>query len=424
MTMKNERGFTLVELLVAMVVFVFAMIAATNSFMPLVNQFKQQGKITETQVEGIIGLDMLRLDIEKAGFGLPWFINDINNNNDLTDDWNQLKYKESNDSASYNAYDDTDNAPRAILVGNNVGLDTTILGINSSDYLVIKAVNVRLDDEAQKWSYTYLHPENGLLWQPDGTAAHEWKDGGGAADNTRNMDNSTKVIALKPSQNDEYYNILITEQDPDTGEYVKYYDTFQQFDTAANLIKPFDPSEIFVLYGIGPDNSLGMPFNRADFYISNPATSSVPGRCAAGTGVLHKGVIAQVTAGGQRVSGPLPLVDCVADMQVIAGLDTDSDGAVDSYSEALLDPATGPTAQDIRIQVKEIRVYILMHEGQRDPNFNYPNPTIDVGEFSLGKTAGGGNSFNFAAEGITFWQNYRWKVHTMVIKPDNLNPNN
>ena len=422
MTLKNEKGFTLVELMVAMVVFVFAMIAATNTFMPLVNQFKQQGKITETQVEGIIGLDMLRMDIECAGFGLPWLINDIDNNGNLSDDWDELNYQESDNSKSYNLYDDTGNAPRAILVGNDVGADGTLLGINNSDYLVIKAVNVRLDDEAQKWSYTYMHPDTGF---PVSNAVYEWKDGSGAADNTKNMANSTKVIALKPSQNDEYYNILITEQDQLTGAFIKYYDTFKNFDDVANLIKPFDPAEIFVLYGIGPDNSLRMPFNRADYYISNPATSSVPGRCAAGTGVLHKGIISH--NGGLRTSGPLPLLDCVADMQVIAGLDTDLDGTVDNYSDSFFDPVTAaplttPTAVDIRNQIREVRIYILMHEGQRDPNYNYPNPTIDVGEFGLGKTGGG--SFNFAAEGITDWQNYRWKVHTMVIKPDNLNPNN
>jgi prepilin-type N-terminal cleavage/methylation domain-containing protein len=69
---KREDGFTLVELLVAMVMFVMVISAASQVFTSLLTQFKQQSKIVETQVEGLLGLEILRYDIEHAGFGLPW----------------------------------------------------------------------------------------------------------------------------------------------------------------------------------------------------------------------------------------------------------------------------------------------------------------------------------------------------------------
>ena len=53
----NHAGFTLVELLITMVVFVFVIAAASGVFTGLLTQFKQQSKIAETKIEGIVGLE-------------------------------------------------------------------------------------------------------------------------------------------------------------------------------------------------------------------------------------------------------------------------------------------------------------------------------------------------------------------------------
>lgn len=57
-----------------MVVFVLTIAAATGIFVPMLTQFKQQSKIAESNIENIIGLELLKRDIEHAGFGLPWNI--------------------------------------------------------------------------------------------------------------------------------------------------------------------------------------------------------------------------------------------------------------------------------------------------------------------------------------------------------------
>jgi hypothetical protein len=154
-----------------------------------------------------------------------------------------------------------------------------------------------------------------------------------------------------------------------------------------------------------------MPFNRADYFISN---ANVPLRCAPGTGVLVKAVVSHddgdFDSDEDGTDDFMPLLDCVADMQVIYRRDITGDGIIDNTTD---DIYTIPlTAQQIREQVKEVRVYILGHEGQRDPNYTYPNNSITVGEFGLGN--------NFDLTGIANYQNYRWKIYTIVVNPNNL----
>ena len=67
---KKEAGFTLIELMVTMVIFVLAIAAASQMFIGQLTQFKQQGKIAETNIEGIIGLELLRRDVAHADLGL------------------------------------------------------------------------------------------------------------------------------------------------------------------------------------------------------------------------------------------------------------------------------------------------------------------------------------------------------------------
>jgi hypothetical protein len=67
-----------------------------------------------------------------------------------------------------------------------------------------------------------------------------------------------------------------------------------------------------------------------------------------------------------------------------------------------------------------VRVYILAHEGQRDTSFTYPTNPIYVGGSTNEIGSSSGRPFDFSAAGITPWQNYRWKIYTLVVKLDNL----
>ena len=82
-------------------------------------------------------------------------------------------------------------------------------------------------------------------------------------------------------------------------------------------IRPGEPYSANIVYGI--DNVIPVrPFNRAEYYIQSAA--AVPQRCAPNTGVLVKAVVAHDGTGTTPTL--LPLLDCVADMQVVYGLDT------------------------------------------------------------------------------------------------------
>ncbi len=85
--------------------------------------------------------------------------------------------------------------------------------------------------------------------------------------------------------------------------------------------------ETRIVYGVDPDTDLRMPFNRADYFISN---ANVPQRCAPNTGVLEKVVVNQ---NGGGLTNFLPLLDCVADMQVVYRRDTNGDGTIDNTTD-------------------------------------------------------------------------------------------
>jgi prepilin-type N-terminal cleavage/methylation domain-containing protein len=409
---KREDGFSLVELMITMVVFVFVIAAASQVFTGLLTQFKQQSKIAETNIEGIVGLEILRRDIEHAGYGLPWNVTGAN----WSDLPNYIEAESISCTPNTNDFDDApNNAPKAILSRNNASFSGCGANsiFNGSDYLVIKAVNITRSDTTQRW--TRLRSGNE-------------KRNGLSGDN---FDDTDRVIVISPGSTDANGMALVAYSSGGTTYWHTTYDATSNF-------APADETETRVIYGLDPLDTTGepytrrMPFNRADYYIwrnsTSTATDEVPDRCAPNTGVLRKAVISQKN--GQR-ENPLPLLDCVADMQVVFGLDTDAtpDNVINCYVNNLADSLATVDAENIRNRIKEVRVYILAHEGQIDRAFTFTPPipasSIRVGESSAVLPGGSCTGVtvlgrDFDLSGITNWQNYRWKVYTLVVKPNNL----
>jgi len=385
---RRQAGFSLVELMITMVVFVFFIVAASQVFTGLLTQFKQQSKLAETNIEGVVGLEILRQDIEHAGYGLPWY--------------GLVAYSESN--ANPYSFNDSPAAPRAILSKNNATFSSPNDIFNGSDYLVIKSVNVGGNDTCNKWTTLSSASPYVRTWTPSG----------------ENLLNSDRVIVLRPGSSDADGRTLVTSG---TTFSITYNNV------TSSPWPPSDASETRIVYGVDPNSDLIMPFNRADYYIS---AANVPGRCASNTGVLMKGVVNNSTgSGGGDITTFLPLLDCVADMEVIFGLDTNTNGTIGTYSDGdtvVSWPVGSPdetatvadvtasfsTAANLRQRLMEVRVYILAQEGQRDVNYTYPTNPVTVGELGLGR------NFDFNAHGITNWQNYRWKIYTIILKPMNL----
>jgi prepilin-type N-terminal cleavage/methylation domain-containing protein len=393
---KQEKGFTLVELMITMVVFIFVMAAGSQIFSGLLTQFKQQSKITETNIEGVIGLEILRQDIEHAGYGLPFVIPD------------GLSYTEASDSKpaelpfalpyTPSLYNEatvigTTNPPRGILSGDGAGW-------NGSDVLVIKAVNIARKPVTQKWTHLTV------------AGTKNWKDSSGNDIPSENFNPNDYIIALTTGHSDATMRSLLV-----SGTFFKQYSSVNDF-------APPDTTEARYIYGIN-DAQPRMPFNRADYFIVTDK-AVVPQRCARNlstdtplVGVLYKSLINH-SDGALDANETLPLLDCVADMQVLYRIDSNADGTIDNTSDttaALSDTNANLTidAEEIRRQIKEVRVYLLAHEGQRDPNYRYPNETMIVGEFGLGRI------FDLKAIiGDPDYQYYRWKLYTIVVNPIDL----
>jgi hypothetical protein len=365
------------------------MMITSSSFKLIANSSSQQSKSIETQIEGIVGLEVLRADLQQAGFGLPWtFQGALTTYVESVMDSNMPQsgfWPAGDPSTNFN--DSSTGAPPRPILSANTNFN------NGSKYIVIKSTTAATNDTAKRW--TTVSYADGLrtskIW---GDTSRDFAAGG-------------RVLVVKNNLNST----------PPTRELVVrsgiYSATMASplFTNYTTLMTNHLDGDTYQVYGVSNTN-FRMPFNRADYYVRTP--TDMPQGCARNTGVLYKSNISQSSGGYDPI---IPLVDCVADMQIIYGLDGDGGGRVNQYLEA---PAntTNPSASDIRSQLKEIRVYILTQDGKKDLNFSYPSPLVDVGESLLGVFRG--RHFDLNAIIGSDYKNYRWKVYTIVVRPLNL----
>lgn len=357
---RREAGFSLIEMLIGIAISVFVLAAAITFFLVSARQFKVQTKIVETNVEGILGLELLRRDLEGIGFGLPWNPPAL------------AAYAErpsSSNPAEVAALNDSPNPPRAVL-----SIDNATTTVNRSDYLVIKSTRVGMDNAAGKWT-TLDQAGNKRRWTPA----------------SENINDTDYVYVLAVGTADSNRRSLV---DPGTP-----YTTFNSSDLT-NLYAPVEVAVANIVYGVGRTQPV-RPFNRADYHIIG---ENIPRHCAPGTGVLVKDVIEHNANGTVRER--LPLLDCVADMQVLFGLDTNGDGAVEL---PFVSDITGLNAEQIRTQLAEVRVHILAQEGMQDNTYRTPTDFIFVGSDNVGSS--------FDVRGL---RNFRWRNYSIVVKPQNL----
>jgi prepilin-type N-terminal cleavage/methylation domain-containing protein len=367
---NRQAGFSLIEMLVVVVIFSIVIIAASQSFVPLLSQSKQQSRIAVTNIEGMLGLEVMRRDITHAGYGLYW-----EPDPPMTATYQEVSAAADASGAALNEIAGT--PPRAVVFGAGRGL-------NGSDRIAVKAVNVATNELSDKWTYLYASPNVALAtWTPA----------------SENIGPEEYVVVVRPDKTNRY--LMFTTGATATTKYK---------DVVAN----YQPSSTSLVFSLGTTNAPKIPFNRADYYISN---ANVPPRCAQGTGVLYKAVVDQ-TAGSAGFLAALPLMDCVADMQV--GYRFASDNG--AYADTVVDvnDLVGTQPQDastpmnnatLARQIREIRVYILAQEGQWDRGFTFPTSTVRVGEAGLY-----GRDFDLNAT-IANWQRYRWKLYTFIIEP-------
>lgn len=383
--MHNNRGFTLIELIIAMALFIVVIIISASAFESIL---KTSGKLVaseESNIEGVVGLEMLRYDLQQMGYGLPSAFRTI------------PTYLEAVSGPS-SLNDSTSNVPRAVVSFENYS--------SYGDYVAIKASSVGSIKPSQKWTYAAYTSPTGVK------PPKVWSN---SAENLVTDDNIV-ILNRTFSKVGTLVNTMTNDSATD----------WATFKVGSTVPVPLGASEIYYHYGIAHDITLRMPFNRVDYYVKRPGSTSIPGRCKNNnTGILYKALV-------NHSNGDLteyPLVDCVADMQVVFGWDLDGTGVITESSAYHTNSAnisvSGTTAtaseiqaimqsaDEIRNKLKYVKVYIMAQEGNLD--MNYKSPKVVVGDLES-LTRG----YDVAALTLNGWLNYRWKVYRLVVKPKNL----
>jgi prepilin-type N-terminal cleavage/methylation domain-containing protein len=420
MVKLNNKGFSLAELLVVMAIFIVVMVMITTSFDNILKRTGQQIKGATTDTQGLVGLELLRSDLENAGFGLPWSFT-VTPTAAFTE--TTATPVTGITSSSFN-----DITPRALAVGYAPAGSAMLNGaVNSTNpktaYLVIKATNIANNDTGKRWSYVNYEATTTAGVTSNSSYIYPWPTTSDNFDpNARLITiNSTFTTAGLPDK-----RLAMDSSSPTPSFFYRIgtapsYSPLVKVVPPSDFFKPSDASQLFLVYGVDSGSDLRMPYNRADYYVKKAAT--MPASCNPGTGILYKGVVQQQD--GAFVE--YPLLICVGDMQVeFKFVDPQNDANV-RYSPTLTgsNGVTPLSAEDIRNQLKEVRVYILSHEGRKDTGYSYsadtPAGALQVGDPSRSSSSGrmwqaSEMQNSFGAD----WRNYRWKVRTIVVQPKNL----
>ena len=411
--MRSQSGFTLVEVIVTMAVFIFVIFISSDAFRVILLQSTRLMKSEESNIEGMIGLEQLRHDIQQGGFGLPHqfpasppVYNEAAGTPAITFNGTPGSVSTSAVPAAFSS----GNALTGISGGGSAGNI-----VNGSDYLAIRGSTVGRSATSQRWTYVRYSSSN--------IRPNTWP----AA--TENIDSSAWVIVLRRTfANGSYRNELVTDSSQSTTSNLYFSPNYDPTGFAATNFNPSVPNDVYFVYGIDFDN-IRMPFNRTDYFVSRPTTAgSMPALCAPNTGILYKTLV-------RHSNGALtyiPLVDCVADMQVVYGWDlfngssAGSDGLIDTYSNADGSAVSGSAtiadvqaaladAELLRDSLKLIKVYLLVQNGGKDTTYTSPSTfeLFDDGQSTLGRI------YSLSADML----NYRWKVYRIVVRPKNLQSN-
>jgi len=391
---RNNRGFTLVEMLIVMTVFIVVIMITGDAFNKILTQTNKLSGIEESNIEGVVGLEIFRHDLEQAGYGLPYVYDTVPPN-----------YIEATSDVPKLLNDAPNGLPRAFAFQKySTTVDdagATYNGVKGSWYLAVKGVSLSRAAGAQKWTYaTYSSNSYGSkppkIWPSENFASGD------------------RVIVLKRTFFEKSYSNSLAY---DTGAPGTYWTTYNK-DGFTPAFSPRNANEMVYAYGLGQTNDTSV-------------ASKYPTSCAPNTGILYKASVNQ----SDGKLNYMPLLDCVADMQVVMGWDLwnasssseGQDGIIDTWSSpsdasgaitvmgaasqtivknALLSP------ESIRKSLKILKVYVLAQNGKKDSSYTSIQKlnVAGKGELSLGR------EYSLTPDMI----NYRWKVYSIVTHPKNL----
>ena len=416
--LRNSKGFTLVEMIVVMAVFIVVIVISGEVFQTVLQQTSKVFRSEESNIEGIVGLEVFRHDLQQAGYGL--FTEPLCTA--YTGEAAAVPASTYNEVARL--IDDPCSPPespvpalrvppRALVAGNNlsgVADSTSESGktynvLVGSDYLALKGLTLGRNIASQKWTYL-TQDSSGAIPKIWASGAENLKDADKVLLMRRSLTQTTKTLAIVPGSSSSFYTAFSNT-------------AFSKYSTNASD---------YVIYGLNGNSTTQMPFNRSDYFVARPSTvGAVPALCAPNVGTLYKTTVDQ----GDGKLTYLPLLDCVADMQVVLGWDLTIGNTTSLGQDGLIDTWSSPDAQfrfgsaaqaDVEAAMadpkllasalKIVKVYILAQIGRKDPGYTSPSPITvgDSGELSITR------NYVLSADKL----NYRWKVYRIVVRPKNL----
>ncbi len=349
---------TLIELLIALVIVILVLAAAFWSFARLFQGFKSQTKVSEAHISSIIAFELLRKDLEMAGFGVPY------NCSGITFSEAAPSTSPPPDPSTYNV------TPLNVTP---FTLDDNGNPAGNSDYLVIRAAFSPYDGETTKWAY--FKAENG-------TCPLTFGDGP-FSENTNVVveDGEDNLRAIQTSGTNWRFRIT----------------SASSLNTCPDCMTD---QHFYLVYGIASDNDtspdIRAPFNRVDYYLATP-TGGLPARCSSTTYELYR---AQMNHKDGTLNRQ-PVLDCARDFQVAFKIDASWNSTLSSVT----------SASDQKEKIKEVRVFVLYQEGQKERE-EVSNGTITLGDSDTGALS------TFTPTGDE--RHYRWRVKEISVKPMNL----
>jgi prepilin-type N-terminal cleavage/methylation domain-containing protein len=417
----DQRGFTLVEMLIAMSIFVGVIMITGNAFNKIQSYSSRLNRGEESNIEGMVGLEMLRHDLESAGYGLF---------DSYDPNYSTPRFIEAAVAPASNYNDGQGTAsdahvPRAVTGGNDLGTQSTTDDggvsysvIPGTDYLAVRSTSVGKNIAGQKWTY--------LSYSSNGGAPHNWQSG---ADNIPSGSWTIMIKrAFSPTGNTNQLVVDNSQANSSTNYFSTTYQVSGWGAPGTANFSPSVPNSIHFIYGVsqsGGTNAPNMPFNRADYFIARPPNANIPAVCANDSlvGTLYKATVSQGTSNPGKLNY-MPIMDCVIDFQVVLGWDTDGDGSLDTWSKADGTGAIGLTgdvsgffndANKMSNSLKMIKVFVLAQNGRYDPSYTAP-ATISIGD----PLQASENSFTRTYTIPASLSHYRWKLFKIVARPKNL----
>lgn len=354
--LEKNGGFSLVELLVVLAIFSVILAVVFSSYITQVKHTGREYRVAEAEMEVGIARGIIERDMAMAGYGIA----------------------EDYSAATLPAF----TAPR-VASATNGGPDTltltgTALGMDSK--------------QAQAWTYIdAAAPTFKLDW----------------GDSRENLEANDRIVLMEPGSKK-----LLAEG----GKWLFNYDGSNG--TPGNRLTTLDggtsystPTVGTLVYGLcGSSNTscnaagIAQPYYAVRYYLGGAA----PSNCASGTQSLLR---AESRTSASPVGGD-SIMDCVLDMEIAFGLDTNEDGTIDTWDEGGV-TAGSYDVDSLRKRLKQIRMYILMQSGNLDPDYTSPS-SIRVGDSLLGT----GRDVDMTT--VAQRQNYRWRVLSITATPRNI----